>query len=45
MTMRVYDITSKGRVERGTSDVVTGTAVDYMGSVFPPCSCPRCRGR
>lgn len=45
MTMRVYDVTPEGPIERGTTDVVTDGSFDYMGSTYPPCSCPRCRGR
>lgn len=44
MTMRVYTVTPTGvHIEHGSTVIATGEWVDYMGSAFPPCSCPRCR--
>ncbi|UKY55609.1 hypothetical protein [Streptomyces inhibens] len=49
MTLRVYTATRDGVVmeERATVHVVTGDRVDPfgLGQAWPPCACPRHRGR
>lgn len=46
MTIRVYTVSREGTLteDRGTVYDGVGTA-PLLTSQFPPCGCPRCRGR
>ncbi|MEV4033381.1 hypothetical protein [Streptomyces umbrinus] len=47
MTIRVYAVSRAGQIteDRGTLSVMAGEEPEPTMGVFPPCDCPRHRGR